>query len=194
MDTIEKINQYFGNSIQTKIESADMLPALIAEAANYLIQCLVGNNKILCCGNGGSASDSAHFSSELLNRYKNERPSLPAICLTSDTATITAIANDYEYSEVFAKQIRALGQCDDVLLAITTSGNSNNIIKAVLTAKEQKMKVVALTGKDGGELARVLDDNDIEIRVPSHVTSHIQETHIVIIHLLCDLIDSQLFG
>lgn len=194
IDAIEKINHYFSESIQTKIESADTLPALIAEAGNYLIQCLVSNNKILCCGNGGSASDSAHFSSELLNRYKNERPSLPAISLTTDTATITAIANDYEYNEVFAKQIRALGHQDDVLLAITTSGNSENIIRAVMTAKEQNMKVIALTGKDGGALASKLDNNDIEIRVPSHVTSHIQETHIVIIHLLCDIIDSSLFG
>lgn len=194
MDTIESINQYYSNSIQTKIESADTLPALIAEAANYLTECLVNNNKILCCGNGGSASDASHFSSELLNRYKNERPSLPALSLTTDTATLTAIANDYEYSEVFAKQIRALGQDNDVLLAITTSGNSENILRAVTAAKERNMKVVALTGKDGGKLASILNNNDIEIRIPSNVTSHIQENHIVVIHLLCDIIDSQLFG
>lgn len=194
MDIIESINQYYSNSIQSKIECADTLPGLIAEAANYLTECLINNNKILCCGNGGSASDSAHFSSELLNRYKNERPSLPAISLAADTATLTAIANDYSYSDVFAKQIRGLGQDHDVLLAITTSGNSENIIKAVTTAKERNMKVIALTGKDGGKLASVLDHNDVEIRVPSNVTSHIQENHTVIIHLLCDIIDSQLFS
>ncbi len=194
MDAIESIHQYYSNSIQSKIDSADTLPGLIAEAANYLTECLVSNNKILCCGNGGSACDSIHFSSELLNRYKNERPSLPAISLATDTATITAIANDYEYADVFAKQIRALGQDNDVLLAITTSGNSENILRAVTAAKERNMKVIALTGKDGGKLASILDNNDVEIRIPSNVTSHIQENHIVVIHLLCDIIDSQLFG
>lgn len=194
MDTIDNIHQYFAESIETKMAAANELPALIAEAANYLIQCLISNNKILCCGNGGSASDSIHFSSELLNRYKNERPSLPAISLATDVGTITAIANDYDYSEVFAKQIRALGQDNDVLLVITTSGNSSNIIKAVEAAKERNMHIIALTGKDGGNLANILSPNDIEIRVPSKVTSHIQETHIVIIHLLCDIIDKQLFS
>jgi DnaA initiator-associating protein len=194
MDTIEIIHQYFSNSIQTKIEAADTLPGLIAEAANYLTQCLINNNKILVCGNGGSASDSAHFSSELLNRYKNERPSLPAINLTADVATITAIANDYDYNDVFAKQITSLGMDDDVLLAITTSGNSENIIRAVETAQHRNMRVIALTGKDGGKLSTKLSEHDLEIRIPSNTTSHIQETHIVIIHLLCDIIDRQLFS
>lgn len=194
MDTIEIIHQYFSNSIQTKIESADTLPGLIAEAGNYLTQCLINNNKILVCGNGGSASDASHFSSELLNRYKTERPSLPAINLTADTATITAIANDYNYHDIFSKQITSLGIDDDVLLAITTSGNSENIIRAVEAAHNRNIKVIALTGKDGGKLASKLGENDLEIRVPSHITSHIQETHIVIIHLLCDIIDRQLFS
>ena len=194
MDIIELIHEYFSNSIQTKIESADTLPGLIAEAGNYMIQCLLSNNKILCCGNGGSASDSAHFSSELLNRYKGERPSLPAINLTADTATITAIANDYSYDEIFSKQVSSLGMDEDILLAITTSGNSKNIINAVEMAHSRNMRVIALTGKDGGALASKLNEHDLEIRVPSSVTSHIQETHIVIIHLLCDIIDRRLFS
>jgi DnaA initiator-associating protein len=193
MDTIAVINEYFGNSIQTKIEAADTLPGLIAEAGNYIVQSLLNNNKVLCCGNGGSASDSAHFSSELLNRYKGERPSLPAINLTADTSTITAIANDYHYNDVFSKQVSSLGQDNDILLAITTSGNSKNIINAVQMAQSRNIKTIALTGKDGGQLAENLNNNDLELRVPSNVTSHIQETHIVIIHLLCDIIDRQLF-
>lgn len=194
MDTIEFISEYFSTSIQTKIETADTLPGLVAEAGNYLTQCIVNNNKILACGNGGSACDSAHFTSELLNRYKNERPSLPAINLTADVATITAIGNDYEYADVFAKQVSAFGQEHDVLLAITTSGNSQNILRAVEVAHHRKMQVIALTGKDGGKLASILGPNDLELRVPSNITSHIQENHIVIIHLLCDIIDRQLFS
>lgn len=194
MDIIARIHEHFSSSIQTKIESADSLPGVIAEAANYLVQCLLNNNKILSCGNGGSACDAAHFSSELLNRYCKERPSLPAIALTTDTATITAIANDYEYNLIFAKQIRALGQENDILLAITTSGNSANIIEAIDAAHERNMRVIALTGKDGGALVNKLHANDLEIRVPSNITAHIQETHIVIIHLLCDIIDQQLFS
>ena len=194
MDTIARINQHFSASIQTKIDSADSLPGVIAEAANYLVQCLLSNNKILSCGNGGSACDALHFSSELLNRYHKERPSLPAIALTADCATITSIANDYDYNQVFAKQIRGLGQENDVLLAITTSGNSANITNAITAAHERGMRVIALTGKDGGNVAKVLSPNDLEIRVPSTVTAHIQETHLVVIHLLCDIIDQQLFS
>jgi phosphoheptose isomerase len=194
MDIIARISEYFTNSIQTKIATADALTSLIAEAGNYLIDCLAKNHKILSCGNGGSACDAAHFSSELLNRYSKERPSLPAIALTTDTATITAIANDYSYDQIFSKQIRALGREHDVLLAITTSGNSTNILQAVQSAHEMGMRVIALTGKDGGKLAGILNSNDLELRVPSNTTAHIQESHLVIIHLLCDMIDEQLFG
>lgn len=193
MDIIARINDHFSNSIQVKIDSADSLPGVIAEAANYIVQSLLANNKILACGNGGSACDAAHFSSELLNRYQKERPSLPAIALTTDTATLTAIANDYHYEQVFSKQIRALGQENDVLLAITTSGQSPSIIQAIQTAHERNMKVIVLSGKDGGKLPDVLSQQDLEIRVPSTITAHIQETHIVIIHLLCDIIDQLLF-
>lgn len=194
MDTIKRISEHFNISIQTKVAASTMLPGIIAEAANYLVTCLINNNKILTCGNGGSACDATHFSSELLNRYQKERPSLPAIALTTDVPTITAISNDYDYSEIFAKQIRALGQDDDVLIVISTSGNSANILKAVTTAHDRHMKIIALTGKDGGQLAEILHTDDLEIRVPSDVTAHIQETHLVIIHILCDLIDQQLFG
>jgi D-sedoheptulose 7-phosphate isomerase len=194
MDTITRIHDHFSASIQTKIDAADTLPGLIAEAANYLTQSLMNNNKILCCGNGGSACDAQHFSSELLNRYLQERPSLPAISLTTDTATITAIANDYHYHDVFSKQVKALGQEGDILLAISTSGQSDNIIRADTAAHERQMRVIALTGKTGGKLASVLNTStDLEIRVPSSITAHIQETHLVIIHCLCDLIDHQLF-
>lgn len=194
MDIFTRINEHFSNSIQTKIATADSLTGIIAEGGNYLIECLSNNNKILSCGNGGSACDSAHFSSELLNRYSKERPSLPAIALTTDTATITAISNDYDYNQIFSKQIRALGQAGDVLLAITTSGNSENIIQAVCAAHDSNMRVLALTGKNGGKLREVLTNNDLEICVPSDITAHIQETHLVIIHLLCDIIDEQLFS
>ena len=149
---------------------------------------------MLSCGNGGSAGDAQHFSSELLNRFERERPSLPAIALTTDSSTITSIANDYSYNEIFSKQIRALGQPGDVLLAISTSGNSANIIQAIQAAHDREMIVVALTGRDGGDMASLLLPEDVEIRVPAKVTARIQEVHLLAIHCLCDLIDSQLFG
>jgi len=195
MSLLDKINEHFTNSIQTKINTADMLSAKISFAAEILIACLLDGKKILTCGNGGSCGDAQHFSSELLNRYNQERPALPAIALTADTPTITAIANDYSYQDVFSKQIEALGQAGDVLFAITTSGNSANIIKAVQVAQSKGMRVIALTGKSGGDIAGVLNhDQDCEIRVPSEVTAYIQESHITIIHCLCELIDYQLFS
>lgn len=195
MSLLDKINEHFANSIQTKINTADILPNKIATAAEILISCLLDGKKILTCGNGGSCSDAQHLSSELLNRYSKERPALPAIALSADTPTITSIANDYAYEFVFSKQIEALGQSGDVLLVITTSGNSGNIINAVRTAHNKNLKVIALTGKNGGDLAGVLDnETDIEIRVPSETTAHIQESHITIIHCLCELIDYQLFS
>jgi len=150
--------------------------------------------KILICGNGGSASDAQHFSSELINRFETERPALPAIALTTDSSILTSIANDYDYSEVFSRQIYALGQEGDILIAISTSGNSANINQAINAAHDNNIKVIALTGKDGGELAQHLSEEDIELRVSADVTARIQETHIVIIHSLCDLIDHKLFG
>jgi D-sedoheptulose 7-phosphate isomerase len=159
-----------------------------------MVASLINGGKILSCGNGGSAGDAQHFSSEMLNRFERERPSLPAIALTTDSSTVTSIANDYSYNEIFSKQIRALGNEGDILLAISTSGGSKNVIEAIKAAHDRDMQVVALTGKDGGNMASLLTDNDIEIRVPSEVTARIQEVHLLVIHCLCDLIDCSLFG
>lgn len=194
MDVIQRIQQQFADSIETKIAAADQLPEPIAKAGELMVQALLNGQKILCCGNGGSAADAQHFSAELLNRFETERPSLPAIALTTDTSTLTSISNDYAYDEIFSKQLSALGQQGDVLLAISTSGNSNNVIQAIHVAHERGVHVVALTGRDGGQIANLLDSSDAEIRVPAHPTSRIQETHILVIHCLCDLIDFRLFG
>jgi len=191
---IERIKNNFSDSIQTKINTADMLLPTIGLASEKIVRCLLDGHKILSCGNGGSACDAQHFSGEMLNRYKQERPSLPAIALTADTSTLTSIANDYHYNEVFAKQIRALGQAGDILLAITTSGNSPNILNAIKAAHDRAMQVIAMTGYDGGKIPGALQENDIEIRVPAYDTQRIQETHILIIHCICDIIDFQLFG
>jgi len=155
---------------------------------------LLNDGKILSCGNGGSAGDAQHFSSELLNRFERERPGLPAMALTTDSSTLTAIANDYSYSEVFSKQVTALGQTGDVLLVISTSGNSANVTAAIKAGHDRQMSIVALTGRDGGEMAKLITKDDIEIRIPSHSTARIQEVHLLVIHCLCDLIDNQLFG
>jgi D-sedoheptulose 7-phosphate isomerase len=149
---------------------------------------------VLSCGNGGSAADAQHFASEMVNRFEHERPGLPAIALTTDSSTLTSIANDYAYDLVFAKQVRALGQPTDVLVAITTSGNSPSIAAAVEAAHEQDLAVVALTGREGGRLAGLLREGDVEIRVPADSTARIQEVHLLVIHCLCDLIDAQLLG
>ena len=194
MDAVSRIQQTFSESINTKLEAAKILAPAIADAASLLVQQLLGGHKILSCGNGGSAADAQHFSSELLNRFEMERPALPAIALTTDSSTVTSIANDYRYEEVFAKQIRALGQDGDVLLAISTSGRSPSILNAINAAHERGVKVVALSGRDGGEIPAHLEDDDVEIRVPAKVTARIQEVHLLAIHCLCDLIDNQLFG
>ncbi len=189
----QRIEESFRESIQTKIAAAEALPESIERAARLMVDALLRGNKILCCGNGGSAGDSQHFSSELLNRYERERPPLPAIALTTDTSTLTSIANDYSYSEVFSKQVRAIGQSGDILLAISTSGKSGNVIKAMETALAKDMNIVALTGKDGGDMAGLLGAQDVEIRVPSNRTARIQEVHLLAIHCLCDLIDELIF-
>lgn len=190
---LERIKDSFTESIQTKIDASEALPESIAKAAEMMVQCLLSGNKILACGNGGSAGDAQHFSAELLNRYEIERPPLPAIALSCDTSTITAIANDYSYDEIYSKQIMALGQPGDILLAISTSGNSGNVIKAMEAALSRDMTIVSLTGKDGGAMAGLLSVNDVEIRVPSNVTARIQEVHLLAIHCLCDNIDRTLF-
>lgn len=193
-DLIERIKYNFSESIQTKINTADSILPSVGFAAQKIVQCLLDGNKILSCGNGGSACDALHFSGEMLNRFKHERPSLPAIALTADISTLTSIANDSNYNEVFAKQIRALGQRGDILLAISTSGNSPNVLNAIKAAHDRQMNVVALTGYDGGKIPAILEEDDVEIRVPAHETARIQETHLLIIHCICDIVDYQLFG
>ena len=188
------IQNAFQNSLETKQKSAAILSETIALASNMLNQALIGGNKIMACGNGGSACDAQHFSGELLNRYERDRPGLPAIALTTDCSTMTSIANDYDYRQIFSKQIMALGQPGDLLLAISTSGQSPNIIEAIQAANESDISVIALTGRDGGMIAPLLSDQSIEIRVPSDVTARIQEVHILIIHILCELLDLQLLG
>jgi DnaA initiator-associating protein len=190
---IEQIKANFTESIQTKIAASEVLPDIIFHAGQLMVNALMSGNKILTCGNGGSAGDAQHFSSELLNRYERDRPSLPAMALTTDTSTLTSIANDYSYDEIFSKQVRALGQAGDILLAISTSGNSRNVIKAMEAAVSRDMTIVALTGKDGGEMAGLLSSNDVEIRVPSSRTARIQEVHLLVIHNLCEVIDDSLF-
>ena len=194
MNTQERIRDHFDQSIQTKREAMETLVETIDQVGQKLVNCLLNDKKILTCGNGGSAGDAQHFSSEMLNRFERDRPGLPAVALTTDSSTITSIANDYDFEDIFSKQVRALGQAGDILLAYTTSGNSGNLLKAATAAHDRSMIVVALTGKDGGTLATLLDNNDVEIRVPSDSTARIQEVHLLITHCLCDLIDRQLFG
>ena len=194
MDTTQRVKNNFLESIQIKTESLDKLAPIIAEAARAIANSLLNNHKILACGNGGSAADAQHFSAEMLNRFEMERPGLPAIAITTDSSTLTSIANDYQYADIYSKQIRALGQKDDVLLAISTSGKSHNVIHAIDAAHDINMLVIALTGKDGGEIRSMLNNNDFEICVPTKSTARIQEVHIMIIHSLCDLIDLQLLG
>ncbi|MCY7294800.1 phosphoheptose isomerase [Alteromonas sp. a30] len=190
---IEQIKANFTESIQTKIAASEILPETITRGGQLMVEALMNGNKILSCGNGGSAGDAQHFSSELLNRYERERPSLPAMALTTDSSTVTSIANDYSYEEVFSKQVKALGQPGDILLAISTSGNSHNVTKAMEAAVSRDMRIVALTGKDGGEMAGLLSAEDVEIRVPSNRTARIQEVHLLAIHCLCEFIDNTLF-
>lgn len=189
-----KIRQLFNDSIDTKLAALDTLPPVIEKAGVSLVTALKQNGKILICGNGGSAADAQHFSSELLNRFERERPSLAAMALTTDASTMTSIANDYQYNEVFSRQVKGLGQPQDVLVVISTSGNSDNIINAVYAAHSKGMRIVALTGRDGGALTKVLREDDIELRVPATSTARIQEVHILIVHCLCELIDSLLIG
>jgi D-sedoheptulose 7-phosphate isomerase len=191
---VDRIRLGFTESIQTKINAADSILNIIAEASEEVVQALLEGHKILTCGNGGSACDAMHFSSEMLNRYKQERPGLPAIALTSDMPTITSIANDYHYADIFAKQIRAIGQPGDILLAFTTSGNSINIINAIKAAHDKNMNVIAMTGYDGGKIPDHMLEKDIEIRVPAYETARIQETHLLITHCICDIVDFRLFG
>lgn len=188
-----RVLAHFRESVAVKQASETLAPQ-IEKAAQLILQSLLTDGKILSCGNGGSAADAQHFSGELLGRFERERPGLPAVALTTDSSTLTAIANDYQFEDVFAKQVRALGQSGDVLLAISTSGNSENVLRAVTTAHSRGLKVVALVGRDGGTIAQSLNSGDVELRVPADRTCRIQEVHLLIIHCLCDLIDVGILG
>jgi D-sedoheptulose 7-phosphate isomerase len=194
MSLTDSIRGHFADSIATKQAAMAVLVDPIAGATELLAGTLRAGGKILSCGNGGSAGDAQHFSAELLNRFERERPGLAAVALSTDTSTLTSIANDYAYEQVFAKQVTALGRPGDILLAISTSGNSPNVIAAVRAAHERGMRVVALTGRNGGKMAGALTADDVEIRVPAERTARIQEVHLVVIHCLCDGIDQALFG
>ena len=194
MDPVQRVKENFSESIQIKTEAAELLAPVIAAAAAAMTSSLLEEHKILSCGNGGSAADAQHFSSEMLNRFEMERPGLPAIALTTDASTVTSIANDYQYAEIFSKQIRALGQEGDILLVFSTSGKSHNIIHAIDAAHDRDMIIIALTGCEGGQIADMMEQNDFELRVPSWSTARIQEVHIMILHSLCDLIDRNLLG
>lgn len=194
MNLVSRISEHFIDSAQTKLSSTEVLAAPIADAVELMVESLMATGKILACGNGGSAADAQHFAAELVGRYERERPELAAIALTVDSSILTAIANDYSFEHVFAKQVRALGQPQDVLLAISTSGNSANVIAAIDAAHEREMRVVALTGRGGGRIAELLTDRDIHICVPAERTARIQEVHLLTLHCLCDGIDCMLLG
>ena len=194
MELQDRIRHIFTDSIQTKREALDVLLDPIVRAAQTLITALLAERKILSCGNGGSAADAQHFASEMINRFEMERPGLPTIALTTDSSTITSIANDYNFNEVFARQVSALGRDGDVLFAISTSGQSGNVLAAVRAAHQRDMRVIALCGRDGGDLVKMLNDDDVAIVVPSSSTARIQEVHLLVIYCLCDLIDRQLLG
>ena len=194
MDIVARINGHFTESAQLKLQAVRVLAAPIAQAAERMVQCLMNEGKIMSCGNGGSAADAQHFAAELLNRFEMERPGLAGIALTTDTSTLTSIANDYDYDQIFSKQVRALGQANDLLLAISTSGNSRNVMEAISAAHERGVGVIALTGKGGGQMAGMLADGDVHICVPATSTARIQEVHLLVLHCLCDAIDCLLLG
>jgi len=194
MDIQSRISQNFIESIEEKKEAQAALVTSIAEAIQTMVTSLQRGNKILACGNGGSAADAQHFSAELLNRFERERDPLAAIALTTDSSTLTSIGNDYDFAQIFSKQIKGLGREGDVLLAISTSGNSGNIIDAVNVAQEKKMRVIGLTGGSGGALSAKLRPEDTLISVPSEKTARIQEVHLLCLHCFCDGIDAVLFG
>jgi D-sedoheptulose 7-phosphate isomerase len=194
VDLLERIRRHFNDSAQLKLKAHEVLAEPISQAIEIMVKTLLANGKILACGNGGSAADAQHFSAELLNRFERERPGLAALSLTTDTSTLTSIANDYDYEQVFSKQVSALGQPGDVLFAISTSGNSKNVMRALAAAHEREMRVVALTGRGGGEIGKLLAPEDVHICVPHSQTARIQEVHLLTLHCLCDGIDCMLLG
>ena len=191
---VELAKNHFEQSIAVKQQCLDILPESVAQAAQLVVQALMNGGKVLACGNGGSAADAQHFAAELVGRFERERMELPAIAMTTDSSILTAIGNDYGFDDIFSKQMRALGRTGDILLAISTSGNSANVLEAVRAAQQKDMRIIALTGRDGGKIAEILHNNDVLLNVPYPRTARIQEVHILIIHAVCDLVDNMLFG
>ena len=194
MDLIARVAKHFEDSANTKLNAVDQMAAPIAAAIETMTSCLINGGKILACGNGGSAADAQHFAAELVNRFERERPPLAGLALTTDSSALTAIGNDYGYEQVFEKQLRALGRKGDVLLAISTSGNSANVLAAMRAARELGLRIVALTGNGGGKMAGILGEGDVHVCVPHTRTMRIQEVHLLALHCMCDGIDTQLFG
>jgi D-sedoheptulose 7-phosphate isomerase len=194
MEHLERIRRHFAESAQLKQDAADLLAPAIARAATVMTTALLADGKILACGNGGSAGDAQHFAAEMVGRFERERPELPALALTTDSSILTAVANDYAFEQVFARQVRALGRKGDVLLAISTSGSSPNVLAAIEAAREREMRVVALTGKGGGRIGGGLAEGDVHVCVPHAQTARIQEVHLLVIHCLCDAVDRTLLG
>jgi phosphoheptose isomerase len=192
MNSIEVVKNNFAESIATKQAAVESAAPAIAGAAAAMISTLAAGGKVLSCGNGGSAADAQHFSSELVNRYETDRPGLAAIALTTDSSTLTSVANDMHFHDIFARQVEALGRPGDTLLAISTSGNSENILKAIKAARSRDMQVISLSGRDGGQAASLLTDADIGICIAGPSTARIQEVHILVIHCLCDLVDKHI--
>jgi len=194
VDLTARITRHFEESARVKMEAVRALADPLKRAAERMVQCLMAEGKIMDCGNGGSAADAQHFAAELLNRFEMDRPGLAAFALTTDSSTLTSIANDFDFEQVFSKQVRALGQPNDLLLAISTSGNSRNVIEAIQAAHDRQVGVVALTGKNGGMIGELLNPGDIHLCVPHANTARIQEVHILCLHCLCDAIDCLLLG
>src|SRR5256885_7853321 len=194
IDHQKRIKAQFADSARLKEDAAEVMAPLIARAAALFTDCLFADGKILACGNGGSAADAQHFAAELVGRFERERPELPAISLATDTSILTAIANDYAFEQVFARQVRALGDAGDILLAISTSGNSGNVVAAVDAAHDRGMRIVALTGRGGGRVGELVSVDDVHLCVPHTVTARIPEVHLLTIHCLCDAIDASLLG
>lgn len=194
MDLTERVRRSFKESIEVKSQALEVLPEQIGQAGIVLWQALLSQKKLLLCGNGGSAADAQHMASELVNRFEMERPGLPAIALTTDSSVITSVANDYRYEEVFARQIHALGQPGDILIAITTSGRSPSVLLAIEAAHERGMTVLLLSGRDGGPAGQGMGPGDLELRAPAWSTARIQELHLLVLHCLCELIDMQISG
>lgn len=190
----QRIQQHFIDSADLKYQAAQTLSKPIAAAVQAVLACVTSGGKVLACGNGGSAADAQHFAAEFVGRFERERPELGAIALTTDTSILTAIANDYDFERVFSKQVRALGQAGDVLLALSTSGNSANVLAAVEAAHEREMTVVALTGRGGGRIGSALRETDVHVCVPHERTARIQEVHLLTLHCICDGVDAQLLG